>query len=135
MTSTLVLGFIVLLSGATTGSSPAGELPRLAQTAGRQAPSPEPLGRDAQPDVISPIVLPPAKAPFANLFRTQRAMPSVPGTERSGPARSMTSNPRIVCGLTLWQPNPNIQSKVRLAVPAQDVDFKIHRLLPSTCGE
>jgi hypothetical protein len=95
-----------------------------------------------QPTETAPAIVPPSKKPTV-LFRIQpepTAGQAPPNVAVVPPAR----NPQVVCGLTMWQVDPETDPKIRQsAQPApglkpnaiQRPDFKIRRIAPTACRE
>jgi hypothetical protein len=125
---------IVLAITATVGRLPPGE-------AAAQAP-PSVAVVQVQPPQTAPGIVPPSTKPTV-LFRIQQeptpgqAPPNVAVVPPAG-------NPQVVCGLTMWQVDPETDPKIRQsAQPApglkpnaiQRPDFKIRRIAPTVCRD
>jgi hypothetical protein len=83
-----------------------------------------------------PSIFPPAKkSPYSDLFRYEARIPRDPQIRSTPLATPPALNPRIICGLTVWKVDPNIDPKIRLSLPDGGIDFKIRRVTPSTCRE
>lgn len=137
MVRSLLPGLIVAV-GATVGQLPSGD----GQSAtSQQAPS---ASVQAQPSNDVPSVVPPStKDPFRNVFQTARPTPPDPDVLASL-AKQVAANTQVVCGLTMWQVDPNTDPKIRPSVPSASgqkpsfmgqPDFKIRRIIPTVCRE
>lgn len=95
-----------------------------------------------QPPQNAPGIVPPSKKPPA-LFRIQpeptpgQAPPNVAVLPPAG-------NPHVVCGLTMWQVDPETDPKIRQSAPPapgqkpnaiRQPDFKIRRIAPTVCRD
>jgi hypothetical protein len=43
------------------------------------------------------------------------------------------ARPRIVCGLLIWEVDPDVDPGIQLPVPDGRADFKIQRIVPPVC--
>jgi hypothetical protein len=88
------------------------------------------LAGDAAAQQVGPVA-----KPFQRLFHAKaigsqgRASSYPPGVLRS------PSSPRVVCGLTVWEVDPNLDRKIRLPQSDQKPDYKIRRLNPPICSD
>jgi hypothetical protein len=131
---TLVVGLFAVVSGAAGNRLPGPESPAAPPATAYQATS-TPADRQRPPEGSSTIVPTPKKKPFADIFST-------PGVTRrdariAPPAIAPVppANPRVICGMTVWQTDPNVDPKIRLSVPDSGRDFKIRRIRPSACAD
>jgi hypothetical protein len=75
---------------------------------------------------------PVGKNPFGKVF-----MRGGPGWE-SVPARPLQpgtngKRPRVVCGLTIWEVDPEFDANMPRVTPEPGIDFTIRRIIPSIC--
>jgi hypothetical protein len=109
-----------------------------ALTAGGTQDRPEPPSAPA-PQTTStetPLIAPPARKPFTNIFPVPRPRPNAPQPADGIVEVEIQPGPRVVCGMTLIPGNPAIDPKLivqpRLQKPA--VDSKIRSITPTVCG-
>jgi hypothetical protein len=133
MSSMLFLTLAAALSGATSISTPIQPDPAI------QAQSRQEAKRSADPqqqaDVVPSIVSRGRKDPFAGLFRVSRAAARQRLTDSSDSARPSASNPRVVCGMTMWQVDPGHDALIRRVAPGHGVDPAARRIEPHACRE
>jgi hypothetical protein len=43
------------------------------------------------------------------------------------------ASPRVVCGLQIWEVDPDVDPGIHLPVPDRRADFKIQRIVPPVC--
>jgi hypothetical protein len=72
--------------------------------------------------------------PFGNVFTRSRSV------GEGVPARQLTpgtaaARRRVVCGLTIWEVDPEFDPNMRRVTPEQDIQFAIRRIIPSVCLE
>jgi hypothetical protein len=77
---------------------------------------------------------PVGKNPFGYVF-----VPDRPGWERV-PARPLQpgtdgKRPRVVCGLTIWEADPELDGNMPRVTPEPGIDFTIRRITPSICRD
>jgi hypothetical protein len=133
MIRSLALGLVLAMS-ATMGKLPSGE-------AAAQEPSPVAVVQVQRPDNAPAIVSPSTKQTIRIKF--------LPEQQHAQDTPNVTivpsaENPRVVCGLTMWQVDPETDPKIRPSVsPPQgqkptsisQPDFKIRRIVPTICRE
>lgn len=132
MIRSLVVGLVLVVT-ATVGRLPSGD------AAAQEPPSVAVV--QVQPEA-APAILPLSKKPTV-LFRIQpeptlaQAPPNVAVLPPAG-------SPQVVCGLTMWQVDPETDPKIRQsAQPAPGLkpnatrqpDFKIRRIAPTVCRD
>ena len=71
---------------------------------------------------------------LGNVFTRSRPV------EESVPARQLPpgtkgARPRVVCGLTIWEVDPELDANMRRVTPERGIDFTIRRIIPSVCRE
>jgi hypothetical protein len=133
MIRTLVIGLVLAIT-ATVGRLPPGE-------AAAQAP-PSFVTAQVQSPETAPAIVPPSKTPTV-LSRIQQeptpgqAPPNVAVVPPAG-------NPQVVCGLTMWQVDPETDPKIRQSARSaqgqkpnaiRQPDFKIRRIAPTVCRD
>jgi hypothetical protein len=128
MFRTLVIGFMTLLGGPASDA---------VVTTGQPPPSQQPAREQAQEHPTSGrqslLMRPSTTDPFGNLFMTR--VDRLDAKIRSQGANPPAPNPRIICGLTVWQVDPAIDPGIRVEAPDRGVDFKIRRIVPETCRQ
>ena len=97
--------------------------------------SPAPVSSPAVDETQTPGAFPlrpkqyavsrPPKNPDARLFRSREASPQVGGIRRT--------DPRIVCGLALWDADPLIDPAIARPLPDTTVQPKVRRIEPTVC--
>jgi len=106
----------------------------------QQAPRPSAQGAGPAPTASAPSV----GKPFRELFRVQPAAPPDPlhGRDRlrdrlhSLEAATTMQRARTVCGLTVWDVDPDIDPRMRLTAPQPvEATFAIRKLTPPVCQE
>ena len=132
MIRSLVIGLVLAIT-ATLGRLPPGE-------AAAQAP-PSVAAAQVQPQA-APAIVPPSKEPTV-LFRIQPG-PTPGQVPPNVAALPPPGNPRVVCGLTMWQVDPETDPKIRQPAPVapglkphdiRQPDFKIRRIAPTVCRD
>jgi len=115
MVSALLLGTVLALLGGAGDQA-------------LQPPTPQPrqATQDPTPSESAPAIFAPSAKSSRQLFRLQDAV--TPPSEARG-------EPRVLCGLTLWPVDPDLDSKMRVPSPDRDVDSKIRRVVPSVCHD
>jgi hypothetical protein len=85
--------------------------------------------------VVSPFAPQQTKTLTSELFRADIVLPKdAPGDTAT--RKSQRPNPRVVCGLTVWQVDPDFDAKIRITPPnTEGVDFTIRRITPPPCPE
>ena len=86
-------------------------------------------------DTALSIVPPVRKNPYAGLFPVARATARQRPTDPSAAARTPASTPRVVCGMTMWQVDPELDARIRIAAPSHGVESRIQRIEPPSCRE
>jgi hypothetical protein len=77
---------------------------------------------------------PPGRNPFGNVFMHSRPVgESVP--TRQFPPGTKGARPRVVCGLTIWEVDPEFDANMRRVTPEQGIQFTIRRIIPSVCRD
>lgn len=132
MSLTLLATLVVILGGAgprsleQRNSGPSQASPRVELPAA--------LGQRAVAPNATPAIAPaPKKRSFASLFRPSEVPQA--GTAGSAAGINEARNPRVICGLTVWQMTSEIDPHALVSLPARGVDFKIRRIVPPTCRE
>jgi len=108
-----------------------------------QQSSPDPRQSAADPSVPTPEK--PVSKPVRGLFLVQPATPSDPLHLQDRvrdrlrffeAGASRVSPPRTVCGLTIWNVDPNLDPRMRLTPPQPpNVTYTIQKITPPVCGE
>jgi hypothetical protein len=76
---------------------------------------------------------PPSKDPYARLFSLS---PGQSGLGRSNAVEALkTTKPKTVCGLTIWNVEPDLDPRSLLRPRGPRVDYKIGKLAPPVCVE
>jgi hypothetical protein len=139
MVRSLVLG-LVLAIGATVGQLPSSE----AQTTLPQQPMPVTPAEAQTPPATASIVPPSKNDPFLKVFQTPQAPTPDPRNGTQELTAPPVENPRVICGLTMWEVDPNTDPKIRPSVSPtpgptpnshKKPDFKIRRIIPTLCRE
>lgn len=93
-----------------------------------QSPTPQPrqATQDPTPPESAPAIFAPSVKESRQLFRLQDAVT---------PPSAARGEPRVLCGLTLWPVDPDLDSKMRVPSSDRDVDSKIRRVVPSVCHD
>jgi len=78
------------------------------------------------------------KNPFATLFTTPdqqklAAQKKAPRLDMGLPARANAAAPRVVCGMTIHQANPDVDAKMVLKPRGGDIDAKIKSHTSTLC--
>ena len=88
----------------------------------------------------TPLVAPPSKRPFSNIFIAPRLDPR--GRQRSSQPRIAEAEPlpgarpRVVCGMTLLPTAPDLDTKMAVQRPQRpDVEYKLRAMTPPVCRE
>jgi hypothetical protein len=99
--------------------------------------SPPPISSRAVDETQTPGALPigsnqyaasrPPKNPHARLFRPREASPQVGGIRRT--------DPKIVCGLVLWNADPLIDPVMARPQPDITAQPKVRRIEPAVCRD
>jgi hypothetical protein len=136
MIPALYVGFVVSISSAGLG-----HVVVQAQTVGNAQVPPVAAGQalpasalPEEPEKPS-VPRPSTKDPFKKLFRVPPAVPPTPGVGSPGAVKLSTGPAQVVCGLTMWQMDPTIDSKIRAPLGADTTAFKVRRIVPSICRE
>lgn len=127
---TLLVALVGVLGGTADPSF--GELSAVRARAA-QSPFLTPASHDASSlDAVREIVPALKKRLFEGLFRVPET--TMAQTKRNS-SRITPPSPRVVCGLTMYEVNSDIDAKIIVAAPNRSVDFKVRRIVPSTCRE
>jgi len=133
MIRSLALGLVLAISAVVV------KLPEGAAAA--QEPSPVATGQGLQVQTAPMIGSPSPKPTYRFRFTPEQPPVQDPAKPTLVPP---AENPRVVCGLTMWQVDPETDPKIRQsAQPApglqpnaiQRPDFKIRRIAPTVCRE
>ena len=73
---------------------------------------------------------PRSKDPYARLFSLKQAQPAPRKWDGSEPPKRKT-----VCGLTVWNVEPDLDPRILLKPRDKSVDFKIEKLAPPVCQQ
>ena len=111
-----------------------------------QQPQGPATGREGAAGMDTPLkeTGPSVSKPFQQLFDVQGATPSDPfhlqdrmrGRRFSQQSGVGPAPPRTVCGLTVWNIDPALDSRMRLQPPQPpNVTYTIHKITPPVCQE
>ena len=132
MVALVLVGLMSLAQGASLDNEPVAII-------ADAAPSGDPDQATSPPASLSgPVRLsfgsPVGKNPFGIVF-----MPGRPGRE-SAPARPLQpgtngKKPRVVCGLTIWEVDPQLDANTLRVAPEPGINFTIRRIIPPICRD
>ena len=129
MSLSLLVAIVGVLSGAADPSvRDLSAVQLLPQAPPVQRAGQGPASLDAMRE-IAPVQ---KRSPFSGAFRSSKASPA---QANRGSSRVTTPNPRVVCGLTMYEMSSDLDPKAIVTLPDRRVDVKIRRIIPSTCRE
>lgn len=130
MVALVLVGLMSLAQGASLDNEPVAIIADAAQSGDpdQSTRPPASLSGPVRLSFGSPV----GKNPFGIVF-----MPGRPGRE-SAPARPLQpgtngKKSRVVCGLTIWEVDPELDANMPRVAPEPGIDFTIRRIIPSIC--
>lgn len=130
MVALVLVGLMSLAPGASVDNEPVAIIADAAQPGDHDQATrpPASLPGPVRLSFGSPV----GKNPYGYVF-----MPDRPGWERV-PARPLQpgtngKRPRVVCGLTIWEVDPELDANMPRVTPEAGIDFTIRRIIPPIC--